>query len=127
MRHAVIVLLGFAWLTPQMVSDQCVTEASFAVRECACTVHNRLQAGWSEYRVLDAYFSIPGRADAAQVATVAAVLSGTVACGLEYFMYSKEDVRYLGIGHYTPVRIVHWHKGWMFCNTSFPLSDTGTI
>lgn len=105
MKNAVI-LAALLWLTPQMVADQCVTEASFAVRECSCSVRNRLTAGWSERRVLDAYYAVPGHADAAQVAAVADVLAGRAACGPEYFMYSEADVRWLGYEGYTPALVV---------------------
>ena len=104
-----IILAALLWLTPQMVADKCVSEASFAVRECACTVYNRLHAKprpWSEYKVLDAYYAVSGHASAEQVQAVADVLSGAAACGPEYFIYSKEDVAYLGYGHYEPVAVV---------------------
>lgn len=108
-RYA-IILAALLWLTPQVVADKCVSEASFAVRECACTVYNRLHAsprGWNPAKVLDAYYAKSGHADAPQVATVAAVLSGETACDPAlYFMYSTADVAYLHLESYTPALVV---------------------
>ena len=92
MKH-VFLLIALFVLTPQAVV-------------------NRLAAGWSEWRVLDAYYAPSVAATPEQVAAVADVLAGRVACdpGL-YFMYSEADVRWLGYEHYTPVRIVRAADG----------------
>lgn len=102
-----IILAALLWLTPGMVAAKCAGEASFALRECSCTVVNRLHAGWSEYRVLDAYYAPSVAATPEQVAAVAEVMEGRAACdpGL-YFMWSREDVRWLGYEVYTPALVV---------------------
>lgn len=110
MNRSAIILAALVFvLTPQAVANRCVNEASFAIEQCACTVYNRLHAeplGWNPAKVLEAYHASDGHADAAQVATVAAVLAGETACGAEYFLYSREDVRWLGYERYTPVAVV---------------------
>jgi hypothetical protein len=94
-------------LTPTAIAQRCAGEASFAVQECACTVRNRLDAGWSAHRVLEAYYAPDAHATPAQVATVAAVMAGDEACSADlYFMYSWADVAYLGLGDYTPALVV---------------------
>jgi hypothetical protein len=112
-----IILAALLWLTPQMVADKCVSEAAFALPQCACTVVNRLRVGWSEYRVLDHYYAKSGRATPVQVATVAAVMDGRAACSPDlYFLYSASDVAYLGIGNYEPALVVRRgdQEVWLF-------------
>ena len=107
MNRSAIILAALLWtLTPQAVANKCAAEASFAVRECACTVVNRIAAGWNPARVLEAYYAPSITATEAQVQAVADVMEGAAVCGPEYFIYSKEDVAYLGYGHYTPVAVV---------------------
>lgn len=101
-----IIHAALLWLTPGMVAARCNGEASFAVVECSCTVRNRLRDGWSERRVLDAYYAPDMAATPEQVAAVADVLAGRAACGPEYFMYSEADVRWLGYEGYTPALVV---------------------
>ena len=48
------------WLTTTFagqVAAKCSGEAAFAVQECACTVKNRLEAGWSARGVLVHYIN----------------------------------------------------------------------
>jgi hypothetical protein len=106
--HALPLALLFATLTPQAVANRCAGEFSepVAIAHCACTVQNRIQAGWSQWRVLSAYYAPDALATPADVATVAAVLDGTTACGDEYFMLSKADTIMLGIDHIEPVLTV---------------------
>ena len=102
-----IILAALLWtLTPQAVANKCAAEASFAVRECACTVVNRIAEGWSPARVLDAYYAPSITATAEQVQAVADVLDGRAACGDEYFIYSWQDVQYLGYEDYMPVAVI---------------------
>ena len=109
MKNA-IILAALLWtLTPQAVARRCVGEfsAPAALAPCACSVKNRIIAGWSPSRVLSAYYAPDQHATAAQVATVAAVLSGEVACNPRlYFMWSAADVRYLHLEAYTPALVV---------------------
>lgn len=107
-HYALPLILLLATLTPQAVANRCAGEFSepVAIAHCACTVQNRLQAGWSQWRVLDAYLAPDSVATPADVTTVAAVLDGSTACGDEYFMLSKADTIMLGIDHIEPVLTV---------------------
>lgn len=112
MRNA-LLLIALLWtLTPQAVANKCNGEASFAVRECACTVVNRIAAGWSPGRVLEAYYAPAITATAEQVQAVADVMAGRGTCGPGlYFMYSRADVRWLGYEGYTPALVVQDGSG----------------
>lgn len=102
-----IILLVIITLTPAAVANRCVSEASFAVAECACTVRNRIDAGWSRRKVLSAYYAADGVATPAQVEQVAAVLDGRASCDPDlYFMYGAGDVMALGLERYTPALVV---------------------
>lgn len=88
---------------PTRVAARCKGEASFAIRDCACTVYNRLEAGWSEHNVLDPYFAVDVTPTDKEVQRVRALL--TTGCKeAYYFMYSKEDVYALGISHIHPLQ-----------------------
>lgn len=101
------VVVTLAILTPAAIAAKCRGEASFAVSQCACTVRNRLDAGWSEYRVLDAYHAPSVQASPEQVQLVADVMSGAISCdpGL-YFMYGAGDVQALKLEQFEPALIV---------------------
>jgi hypothetical protein len=81
----------------QRVADKCKGEAPHALQHCACTVRNRLIAGWSENRVLSAYFAAPVRATQDELRSVDVVLRGDGgACDARwYFMFSDADRRLL--------------------------------
>lgn len=110
MKHTTIILAALVWtLSPVTVANRCVGEFSApgALAPCACTVKNRLASGWNPELVLSAYFAPDGHASTAQVATVAAVLSGEVSCDPRlYFMLSRADVAYLGYEQYAPALVV---------------------
>lgn len=114
-----LVFLLFV-LTPTAVANRCKGEFSAAIKECACSVKNRLDAGWRKDKVLSAYFAKDSTATPAQVAQASAILDGSASCDPRlYFAYSREDVAYLGIGHYTPAltvcsegRCVHFFERW---------------
>ena len=81
----------------QRVADKCKGEAPHALQHCACTVRNRLIAGWSQNRVLSAYFAAPRRATEDELRSVDVVLRGEGgACDARwYFMFSDDDRRLL--------------------------------
>lgn len=81
------------------VANRCVGEASFSVEACACTVKNRLEAGWSKNRVLEHYFAADGVASWKQIVVVDDVLNGRSPCNKNYYyMFSDSDRRVLGLG-----------------------------
>ena len=90
-----IVLL--AGLTPVAVANRCAGESA-AVQICACTVRSRLSAGWSESKVLSAYFAADQVATAEQIQQASDGLAG-VGCpaGCAYFLFSAADIRKLGL------------------------------
>lgn len=96
---AVLVFVGMLSSDfPTSVAARCTGEASFAVALCACTVKNRLDAGWSRSKVLSSYYarSIPPTAKA--VETARAVLAGEQSCPKDaYYLFSRTDIRYLGL------------------------------
>lgn len=93
-----IFLMGNGNGFSQRVANRCRGEATFAIQACACTIKNRLAAGWSEQRVLEHYYAPDSRATPADIAQVAAVLDGRTICPPDfYFMFSETDRRYLGL------------------------------
>lgn len=54
----IIATLPFA----TAVANRCKGEFSAAIPECACTVRNRIEAGWNPARVLSAYYAPDSRA-----------------------------------------------------------------
>lgn len=81
---------------PEQVAAKCKGEASFAIPECACTVYNRLQAGWIQDKVLDAYYAKPVEPTEFEVWAVTHVLNE--GCDLPiYFMFGKGDFWLPGI------------------------------
>ena len=111
MRNAIILAAWLA-LSPVAVANRCAAEASFAVRECACTVVNRLAAGWNPAKVLSAYYAPDGHASEAQVQAVADVLDGSAACDPDlYFMYGSGDEHAANLTGYTPALVVRRGDG----------------
>lgn len=94
------------------VAARCKGEASFALSACACTVRNRLQAGWSQNKVLHAYHAPDARPTAVEVELVGNVLDGAATCDARlYYMYGLGDVFRLGLQHTPPLlKIVHGQK-----------------
>lgn len=83
-------LFVVALLLPGVVASRCKGEASFAIAECACTVRNRIEAGWNPARVMSAYYAPDMPATPGEVASVAAILTGNEPCDPAlYFMYSR--------------------------------------
>ncbi len=94
-------------LTPAAIAARCRGEAAFAIPACACTVKNRLSVGWSEWRVLSAYYAPSIPAIPAQIDAVADVMSGASECDPAlYFMWSKSDVRALRLERFEPALVV---------------------
>ena len=103
-RSILYISLFFVLSFPALVASRCKGEASFAVGQCACTVKNRLDAGWVKGKVLSAFYAPDVQATNLEIDAVAAVLDGTARCDPRlYFMYSKADTIHLGIDHLTPV------------------------
>lgn len=83
------------------VAAKCKGEADFAIPECACTVYNRLEAGWDVRYVLDAYYANPRVPYPAEVWMVTQVLGE--GCDLPlYYMFGKQDFWLPGIKWITP-------------------------
>ena len=112
MNRSAIILAAWLALSPVAVANRCAAEASFAVRECACTVVNRIAEGWNPLRVLSAYYAPSITASEAQVQAVADVLDGSAVCDKRlYFMWSDADIAYLGLEAYTPALVVTGDDG----------------
>jgi len=94
--------------TPNFASEVaaiCKGEAFWAIRDCVCTVANRLDSGIAEERVMEEYFAFPIPATPTEVARTHALL--TLGCPEPYwFMYSLQDVARLGISHIPPLKIL---------------------
>lgn len=90
------------------VAAKCTGEASFAIEGCAWTVVNRLDAGWSKSKVLNAYYarSIPPTQESIDL--VRPILDGTTDKENPdfYYMLSFQDVHNLGIEHIEPLEII---------------------
>ena len=84
-------------LTPERVAARCAGEAQNGVAICACSVRSRLQAGWSEDKVLDAYFARDRKPTPDQVRQAQNGLDGVGCLGTEYFLFSSADMRKLGL------------------------------
>jgi hypothetical protein len=87
------------------VAARCTGEASFAVEGCAWTVYNRLEAGWVKSKVLNAYYAKSIRPTQKSINLVRPILDGTTEKENPgyYFMFSLQDVRYLGIEDLEPI------------------------
>jgi hypothetical protein len=83
------------------VAARCKGESAYAIGACTCTVRNRLLAGWSEARVLDAYFAADVPPTEAEVTLATQMLIG---CRTDlWFMFSTADRSTLGLETVTPV------------------------
>ena len=80
----------------QAVAARCSGESSRAVHACACTVRNRLAAGWSERRVLEAYYAPDVRPTEQALAEAERGLSGEGCEDSWYFIISPSDAVHLG-------------------------------
>lgn len=106
-RHLAALLIVATLPFATAVANRCKGEASFAVGPCACTVRNRIEAGWNPAKVLSHYYAPDVSATSAEVAEVRSILAGKASCEPAlYFMYSRADVAYLGIGHHAPALVV---------------------
>ena len=107
MRIALVILIALLQLTPAAVAAKCKGEFSAAIVPCACSVKNRIDAGWSPGKVLSAYYARPVPASDTEVNVVADVMSGAVECDPNlYFMYSSQDTIVLGIQDRQAVLVV---------------------
>jgi hypothetical protein len=111
MKYATPLLFFLVLLTvstPNFSADVaavCKGEAYWAIRDCACTVSNRLNEGATEESVLESYYATPIPATMVEVSRVHALL--TLGCPQPYhFMYSLQDVHRLGISHIPPLKIL---------------------
>jgi hypothetical protein len=93
---AALLLALLLPLTPQAVAARCAGESSGAVAICACTVRNRIAAGWAEGRVLESYYAADQVPTAEQITQATDGLAG-VGCTNEYFLFSRADIRKLGL------------------------------
>lgn len=88
---------------PERVAARCTGEASFAVPECACSVKNRLDAGWAESKVLSAYYAPDVRPTQDAIEVTRKTLAGEIECNKDfYFMFSLQDTIYLGLNDIEP-------------------------
>jgi len=113
---------------PERVAAKCTGEASFAVPECACTVKNRLDVGWSEAKVLDAYYapSISPTTNAISITT--SILNEETECNKDfYFMLSLQDTYYLGLHDIKPagkvVRVKNVSEIWLYPRSAWEYVD----
>jgi hypothetical protein len=80
------------------VAERCKGEAHFAIASCGCVVRNRLAQGWTEETVLQAFYAQDVPAKDAEVWIIERVLTGYWPCDPRlYFMFSRDDVRRLGL------------------------------
>jgi Na+-transporting methylmalonyl-CoA/oxaloacetate decarboxylase gamma subunit len=87
------------------VAARCKGEASWAVPECACTVRNRLNAGFTEANVLTAYYAQDVEPSDFDLWATAFVLARGCREDL-YFMFSNHDAVVLGLEYVLPVLMV---------------------
>ncbi len=96
---ASLLLVGLLF-TPafvRAVASRCAGEASFAVHACACTVRNRIEAGWSTRTVLSAYYAADRRPTGQQIQEAQRGLEGDGCDPGWYFLLSPSDSRRLGM------------------------------
>lgn len=90
---------------PQRVAERCKGEASWAVPECACTVRNRLDAGFTEQNVLTPYYAQDAAPSPFDLYATTYIL--TYGCRPDlYFMFSNHDVAVLGLDYVLPLLVV---------------------
>lgn len=125
-RHAhfivafLILLVILAWASldaqaqsdpdfPRAVAARCKGESAYAIGECACTVRNRLLAGWSQNRVLDAYFAEDVEPVPAEIWLAGYYLKD---CRPDlWFMFSGHDVAVLGLDYELPLLSIYTPVG----------------
>lgn len=92
---------------PAHVAGICKGEASFAIEECACSVQNRVGAGWRPDLVMSAYYApwIPPTEH--EIELVATVLAGKTDCNPDfYYMLEPASVIHLGMSHLEPAGVI---------------------
>lgn len=98
-----ILALVVVWLSvgfADQVAARCSGEASFAVQACACTVKNRIDAGWNPHRVLTHYHAPDVRPAPAAVEVTRATLAGELDCPpAYYYLWSHTDIVQIGLRH----------------------------
>lgn len=88
-----------SWATESFihsVAARCSGESSSAVYECACTVRNRVNAGWNPNKVLSAYYAPDVRPTEQAVQDAVRGLSGIGCHDDWYFLMSHSDIKHLG-------------------------------
>lgn len=94
------------------VAARCKGESSFAIRECACTVKNRLLNGWTEQNVLSAYYAPDVTPTPLEEKIAHNALHGFSHCHPDiYFMFAVADCHYLGIENLDPILTVKGATG----------------
>lgn len=108
MKHFIAASFVLFSLFPAAVAAKCRGEfaAPEALVPCACTVYNRIRAGWASASVLSAYYAPSVTASKEDIARVASVLTGAEPCGELYFMYGSGDVRRLHLEGYAADLVV---------------------
>ena len=92
---------------PAHVAAVCKGEASFAIEACACSVRNRLDAGWRPDLVMTAYYAPAVPVAAEEIDLVSRVLAGATPCNRDfYFMLEPASVLALGMSHLAPAGVV---------------------
>lgn len=81
------------------VASRCANEAGWpgGVFLCSCTVKARLDAGWAEHRVLDAYYASDGKPSPEMIVAASAGLSGKDCPVDGYYLFGAGDVRWLDL------------------------------
>lgn len=96
-----ILVLAVMWVSMGFageVAARCRGEASFAVQACACTVKNRIDAGWKPHNVLNHYYASDVRPASDAVQTVQATLAGELDCPpTYYYLWSHSDIARIGL------------------------------
>lgn len=92
---------------PAHVAAICKGEASFAIEACACSVRNRLDAGWRPELVMSAYYAPAVPVEAEEIELVRRVLAGETPCNPDfYFMLEPASAIALGMTHLAPAGVV---------------------
>ena len=60
-----------------------------------CTVHNRIERGWTPENVMEQYYAPSIPAESWEISVTNVVLNSPNDCPEVYFMYSAEDINYL--------------------------------
>lgn len=106
----VALILSLAFV--QAVAARCAGEGASleAMRICGCSVRHRLQAGWKQENVLDAYYARDASYTPAQLAAVLSGLTGKCH-GDEYFYLSYGDAVRLRFDLSLAVAEAQWEGG----------------